>query len=99
MPDTKTHAAPPDEAVVVNNATNVSAPATENVAPLAGTVSPLAAAKMEVDAAIDGLMIGYSRVRVARLRDAIDQLRAAIPVTAVLDEAAPQMSSVVLQRL
>jgi hypothetical protein len=42
-------------------------------------VEPLAAAKTEVDAAIDDLLLGYTRVRVARLRDAIDQLRVAIP--------------------
>jgi hypothetical protein len=44
------------------------------------SVAPLAAAKFEVNAAIDGLLSGpYSRVGVARLRDAIDLLRAAIP--------------------
>jgi hypothetical protein len=53
--------------------------AAETVEPLTN-VAPLAAAKFEVNAAIDGLLTGpYSRVGVARLRDAIDLLRAAIP--------------------
>jgi hypothetical protein len=69
MPELKTPAAPP-----VNS--EVSPPAAaETVAPL----HPLKAAKNEMGAAIDDLLLGYSRVRVARVRDALDLLRAAIP--------------------
>jgi hypothetical protein len=63
-----------------NAAGNGETTAAETVAPLESTSSPLMAAKLEVNAAIDGLLSGpYSRVGVARLRDAIDLLRAAIP--------------------